>query len=366
MIRTSAALQPALDAIAGARRVAVDTEFHAERHFHPRLMLIQLRADRGPAWIVDPLADLDLAPLGEALSNVPLLLHGGAMDLQILHREIGMRPTSVFDTQIAAGCAGGGFPIRLQELVRRHLDLLVPKAETLSDWSQRPLSPDQLRYAADDVLLLEPLADALDEKLAAFGNTEIAAACTAEHVARCLLPEDHAQAWRTVPGAHLLDDTERAVLQALAAWRDGAAQERDVVRSNVVSDSMLLDLARRQPATFEALRANRRMPSQVWKREGPAVLACIAAGRTATPPPGPVSRGRLWRELVGVGARTAEAERGVAPELVLAEGTLDRLAAGLPIESWRASALGPEFTAFLEGRKGIVLPGEWKDLRFVV
>lgn len=339
--------------------MAVDTEFHSERHFHPRLMLIQLRADLGPAWLVDPLADLDLAPLGKALSEVPLLLHGGVMDLQILHREIGMRPISVFDTQISAGCAGGGFPIRLQELVRRHLDMRVPKTETLSDWSQRPLSADQLRYAADDVLLLEPLAGALEAKVAALGNTEIAAACTAEHVARALLPEDHQQAWRTVPGAHLLDDKERAVLQALAAWRDGAAQDRDVARSNVVSDSMLLDLARRQPTSFDALRANRRMPSQVWKREGSAVLACVAAGQTATPPPGPVSRGRLWRELVGVAARTSEAERGVAPELVLTEATIDRLAAGLPIESWRQSALGPEFSAFLEGRKGIFLPGKW-------
>jgi ribonuclease D len=366
LIRTSAALQPVLDAIAGARRVAVDTEFHAERHYHPRLMLIQLRADLGPAMLVDPLGDIDLAPLGKALSEVPLLLHGGVMDLQILHRETGMQPKSVYDTQIAAGCAGDGFPIRLQELVRRHLDLHLPKAATLSDWSQRPLSADQLSYAADDVLLLEPLADALDAKLAALGNIEIAAACTAEHVARALLPEDLSQAWRTVPGAHLLDDTERAVLQALAAWRDGTAQERDVTRSNVVSDSMLLDLARRQPASFEALRANRRMPSQVWKREGAAVLACIAAGRTATPPPGPVSRGRLWRELVGVAARTAEAERGVAPELVLTDATLDRLAAGLPIESWRGSALGPEFAAFLDGRKAIVLPGKWKDLHFAV
>ena len=290
MIRTSAALQPVLDAIAGARRVAVDTEFHSERHFHPKLMLVQLRADDGPAWLVDPLAGLDLRPLGEALSRVPLLLHGGAMDLQILHRVTGMRPLSVFDTQIAAGCVGDGYPVRLQELVRRHLDVRIPKTETLSDWSQRPLSEDQLRYAADDVLLLGPLAAELEAKLDARGNAELAAACTAEHVARALLPEDDEQAWRTVPGAQLLDDVERAVLQALTAWRDRAARERDVTRSNVVSDALLLDLSRRQPTSMDGLRANRRMPSQVWKRDGAAVLACVAAGRRASPPPGPRKR----------------------------------------------------------------------------
>ncbi len=361
MIRSAAALQPVLDAIATARRVAVDTEFHSERHFHPRLMLVQLRVDEGEAVLVDPLSGLDLRPLGEALSRVPLLMHGGAMDIQILHREAGLRPSAVFDTQIAAGCAGDGYPVRLQELVRRHLDLRLPKTETLSDWSQRPLSADQMRYAADDVLLLGPLADALEARLAAFGNTEVAAACTAEHVERALLPEDDTQAWRAVPGAHLLDGPERAVLQVLAAWRDRSARERDLPRSNVVSDAMLLDLARRQPATFEAMRANRRMPSQVWKRDGGSVLACIAAGREAPPPPPLSARGRPWADLVMAAGRVAEQHRGVATELVLTDATLDRLARGEPIEEWRKAALGAEFLDFVAGRKAIVLPGRWQN-----
>lgn len=361
MIRSAASLQPVLDAIASARRVAVDTEFHSERHFYPRLMLVQLRVDDGDAILVDPLSGIDLRPLGEALSRVPLLVHGGAMDLQILHRVAGLRPSSVFDTQIAAGCAGDGFPVRLQELVRRHLDLRVPKTETLSDWSQRPLSPDQLRYAADDVLLLGPLADALVAKLESLGNTETAAAATLEHVQRALLPEDDEQAWRAVPGAHLLDATERAILKSLAAWRDRAARERDLPRSNVVSDAMLLDLARRQPATPETLRANRRMPSQVWKRDGAAVLDCIARGRDATPPPPVGARPRAWTELVLAAGRVVESRRGIAPELVLNEATLERLYGGRPIEAWRKIGLGPEFMAFVAGEKAIVLPGEWRN-----
>lgn len=361
MIRTTADLLPVLDAIAAGRRVALDTEFHSERHFYPRLMLIQLRVDNGPAWLVDPLGDIDLAPLGAALSTVPLLVHGGAMDLQILHREMGVRPLAVFDTQIAAGCVGDGFPVRLQELLRRHLDIHVAKTETLSDWSVRPLSPEQLRYAADDVLLLAPLAAALEARLEASGNAALFEACTAEHVARALLPEDETAAWRSIPGAHLLDDRERAVLQALAAWRDSEARARDVTRSNVVSDAMLLDLARRQPTTYEALRANRRMPSQVWKRDGAAVLARVVAGRSAPPPPAPASRSRLWKDLVTAAARTAEAERGFAPELVLTDATLDRLAAGLPIEAWRREALGDQFHRFLSGKIGVRLPGAWTE-----
>jgi ribonuclease D len=360
LIRTKAALQPLLDAIAGGQRVALDTEFHSERHFHPRLMLVQLRVDEGPAWLVDPLAELDLGPLGAALSTVPLLLHGGAMDLQILHRDIGMTPCAVFDTQIAAGCAGDGYPVRLQELVRRHLDIRLPKTETLSDWSQRPLSEDQARYAADDVLLLPPLARKLEARLEQLGNTTIAAECTAELVARALRPEDDGTAWRHVPGAHLLDGPERAVLQGLTAWRERTARSRDMARANVVSDSMLLDLARRQPATPEALRANRRMPSQVWKRDGAEVLAQIAAWRDAAPPPALHPRPKPWSDLVLAAARTAEVHRGVAAELVLSEPTPERLAAGHPIEEWRNRALGPEFFQFLAGTSAISMPGQWR------
>lgn len=359
MIRTASELEPVLSAIASAGRVALDTEFHSERHFRPRLMLVQLRVDDGEAVLIDPLSGVDLRPLGEALSRVPLLVHGGAMDLQILHREAGLRPTAVFDTQIAAGFAGDGYPVRLQELVRRHLDLRVPKAETLSDWSQRPLTAEQLRYAADDVLLLEPLAAALRRRLDERGNTEAAAACTAEHVERALAPEDDTQAWRAVPGAHLLDAPERAVLQALTAWRDAAARERDLPRSNVVSDALLLDLARRQPTTVDGLRANRRMPSQVWKRDGAAVLARIAEGRVAPPPPPPTGRSRAWTDLVTAAGRIVEAQRGVATELVLTEGVLDRLAAAQPIEPWRVSTLGEDFLAFVSGRRGLALPGRW-------
>jgi ribonuclease D len=359
VIRSASELEPVLTAIASARRVALDTEFHSERHFRPRLMLVQLRVDEGEALLIDPLSGIDLRPLGEALSRVPLLVHGGAMDLRILQREAGLRPLAVFDTQIAAGFVGDGYPIRLQELVRRHLDRQVPKTETLSDWSQRPLSPDQLRYAADDVLLLEPLAAALSRRLDERGNAAAAAACTAEHVERALGPEDDSQAWRAVPGAHLLDDSGRAVLQALAAWRDATARERDLPRANVVSDAMLLDLARRQPTTPEGLRANRRMPSQVWKRDGAAVLARIAEGRAASAPPPTTARGRAWTDLVIAAGRIVEAERGAATELVLTEGVLDRLAAGLPIETWRASTLGEDFLAFVQGRRALALPGRW-------
>lgn len=362
MIQSPAALAPLLADLEVARRVAVDTEFHSERHYFPRLMLVQVRVDDGRPWLVDPLSGLDLRPLGAALSEAPLiLLHGGVMDIQILHREMGFVPKRVFDTQIAAGFAGGGYPIRLQELVKRFLDIHLPKTETLSDWSVRPLSEEQRRYAADDVLLLGQLVDAIAARLDERGFAGLADAAMREHVARALAADDKWELWRQIPGVNVLDPQERAVLRELAAWRDDTARERDTPRSSVVSDAMLLDLSRRQPANPDALRANRRMPSQVWKRDGAAVLAAVSRGAASRPVLGRDAGDRAWAELVLAAGRVAESESGIARELVLNDGVLERLAKGGSIEPWREAALGPRFMDFVAGRIGIGVPTIWRS-----
>jgi ribonuclease D len=219
------------------------------------------------------------------------------------------------------------------------------------------LSPDQLRYAREDVLLLPDLVRALEDRLASQDNAGIAEACTAEIYERTLETPNPDQAWRSVAGVHLLDGTERAVLRALVTWRDARARDLDMPRPNVASDAALFELARRQPATTDELKANRRTPSTLWKRDGEAVLACITEGRAAEPPAPALPRTRVWLDCVRTAARVAEGHRGVASELSLDARTLERIATGASVEGWREEALGPGFTAFLEGRASIVMPG---------
>lgn len=356
-IDTPQAFRAALPRVAEARVVAVDTEFHTERRFLPELMLLQMRVDEDEPLLVDPdpRRGLPLHELGPLLARVPVLVHGGAADVQLLRRATGARPNVVFDTQVAAACAGEGYPARLQELVWRNLGLLLDKTWTLSDWARRPLTAVQLTYAAEDVLVLGELRARIEARLSERGTTAIAAAATAELLERALDADDDADAWRTVTGAHLLDGAEAAVLQALAAWRQAAARDRDVPRHTVLSDAMLLDLSRRRPASAEALRANRRLSSAIIKRDGDAVLAAVrgAAGGSIAPLH-PWSR--AWAELVRAAGRVAEARSGVALELLLPDRVLNALHEGRPIEDWRASVLGEEFFAFVEGRGSISLP----------
>jgi ribonuclease D len=358
LVRTPAALDHAVRTLAQAPSVALDTEFHPERQYFPQLMLVQLRAEGDEPLLVDPLDGLDLRPLGEVLAAVPVLLHGGSMDIAILKRVTGFAPNVVFDTQVMAGWVGFGFPIRLQELAREFCALQMRKAETLSDWSLRPLSPDQLRYAADDVLVLHGIRDGLLERLTRNGTLEAALACQAELVELALAPEDDEAAWQGVQGAHLLDEGERRVLVELARWRQQEARGRNIPRHSIVPDSVLVDISRRQPETIDVLRMNRRMPSSCWKKEGDAILRCVALGRTrqAPPPLTPAGRPRGWMDLVRAAARVAEARSGVAAELLAPDRIVSSLGDPSRLAPWRRDQLGDDFFEFLKGYRPLQNP----------
>lgn len=354
LIRTDSALQAVLPLLLNAKEISVDTEFHTEKHYYPNLLLVQLRPDDGDIFLVDPLGPIDLGLLAPVLATVPLLLHGGQMDIQLLTRATGVRPIQVYDTQIAAACCGQGYPIRLSELLHRNLGLNLSKAETLSDWSRRPLSTEQLTYAADDVRLLPALATALRTAVNLRGNTDIAQAAMEE---LRLQSEDLSILWTHIPGAQTLDGPGRAALQALSIWRETTAQTRNIVRTALISDGLLLDLARRRPQSIETMSANRRMPSIVWKRDGAALLEVL---HNAKQIPLPVhGQPKIWLDLVRAAARVVEREQGVSVELLMPDLVLAALSHGMSIANWRTQALGPKFEQFLKGEIGIELPGRW-------
>jgi ribonuclease D len=353
-IGSDAALRAWLPRLEAAVQVAVDCEFHTERTYRPRLMLLQLAADGGEPLLVDPIS-VSLQPLASALSQPTLLTHSGGTDLQILHDACGLRPRRVFDTQVAAGCCGLGYPTRLADVARQVTGEDMAKGETLSDWSARPLSAEQVRYAADDVRVLGPLAAALAARVASLGNDEACEGGCAELVRGALARPDALDAWRSVQGAQVLDAAERSALRAIAAWRDREAAARDVPRHSLVGDALLLDIARRRPTSLDGLRANRRMPGAVWKSHGPALLAALAVA-SAEAPPAVHPRGRAWSDVVRAAGRVVEAQRGVAVDLLLDDETLARLAGGERAEGWRAGLLDDAFYAFLSGAGALRLP----------
>ncbi len=345
VVDTAVGLERELEALSLAESIAVDTEFHPERSYLPRLFLVQLCAEGGEPVLIDPLA-LSLAPLGAVLSGARVVVHGGDWDLRLLAHHTGFVPTRVSDTQRVAAFAGLGWPRRLQDLLLEVLGVALDKGSTLSDWSRRPLSAAQLAYAAADVRLLLELDRVLRERVAGFGNAEWLAQAEADHLGEVLRPTDPDLAWRRVPGAQLLDDRSRTALQALAAWREKQARTADLPLNQVVPDAHLLDLARRRPSTLEEIRENRRFHSSVWKVHGAALLGCLQEGRAA---PAPLPRGGQV-ELLRAAARAAASPRGMAGEFLLSECEMEYIVSGSGSPSWRLQALGPDFTGFRQGR----------------
>jgi ribonuclease D len=356
-LRTDAALQAVLPGLLASEKLYLDTEFHTERSYHPKLMLVQLRGDEGEIFLVDPFG-VDLSLLRPLIEQVPVVLHGGQMDVQILRRVVGAAPQRIFDTQVAAACVGMGWPCRLQELVTRLLAVPMDKAETLSDWSKRPLSEEQMRYAADDVWVLPPLERLLRKQLQERSVEEVASFFTDEVLSGA---DDPGELWRAVPGSANLDDAGRRALQVLARWRDSTAQLRDLPRNGVLSDALMLDLARRRPKTVDGMQANRRMPSQVWKLDGAAILELLHLPGSAPLPA--ISRPRAWVDMVRAAGRIVELKTGISVDLLLPDRVMGRLSRNEAPEEWRTQVLGRDFFRFLSGETPVQMPAEWAAVK---
>lgn len=362
-----------LDDLVGAlretRRIAVDTEFHAERRFLPELYLVQLHVEGGDTWIVDPrppTGQPDLLPrLVDALLGVTWVVHAGEQDLRVLSVALGGLPDVILDTQLAAGLATTHWPAPYQGLVEQHLGVRIDKAETLSDWSRRPLTAAQLGYAAVDVQHVLPLWDRLSELLADLGRTETAALACADARRIALDGPDDADAFREIGASAALTPAALLVLQELAAWRMERARATNQPVRAVLNDGVLVDLARRQPITVGSLLSNRRLPKSINKDAEELVHRIArAAGRPEFALPLIVRRRtpewrraawlQLWAECIGE-------RRRFSAGLALPRPLIESLVAAPPIGrdavrerlGWRDALTGDAIGDALGGTVGL-------------
>ena len=344
--------------------VALDTEFVFERTFRPRLGLIQIAAG-GEIALVDTVRIADLSPLAALLTapNVRKIVHSGSGDVPILRRATGASPQPLFDTQIAAAFAGLGPSLSYAALIRELCAVELPKHETRTDWLRRPLSTDQLRYAAEDVEQLEAAATELERRLRELGRLEWALEDSAE---LSLLESDAADAsvaWRRGKGLDRLPPHGRAVARALAAWREREADRLDLARSFLLRDETLLALARRDAIApqeiaklpgFEARRHAQHAAR--WVEALDAARAAVEAGTApAEPARLPAEererRGALEDAISALVGRRA-GELGLSPELLLSRRQRDRA-----LSAWRDSG-GGSLAESVGGFRGRLLGAE--------
>jgi ribonuclease D len=351
---------PELEAL-GARlatqpRIGLDTEFLRERTYRAQLCLLQL-SGAAEAACVDPLA-LDLAPLAALLgaARTVKVMHASRQDLEVLLPLTGL-VQPVFDTQIAAALTGLPAQIGYADLVRRLLKRELPKSHTRTDWSRRPLSPEQLEYALDDVRYLLPLADELEQQLARLGRREWLAeelAGLTDAGALSLAPEN---AWQRLKGLRELDPARQRLARSLAAWRERTAIEHDRPRGWILDDALLREIVQQVPRSVSALAQLPAMPPALVKRRGGELLELVRAAQIPEPAPPLPGRARpdpakaaLVKQLSTLVQATA-AELNLAPEVLATRRDLEQLAEGgrdaAVLRGWRGAALGARLLSVL-------------------
>jgi len=368
LVTTDEQLAAALEMLSGSNFIALDTEFMRERTYYASLCLIQAATPDACA-IIDPLAGMDLQPLWTFLNDRSRLkvLHSGRQDLEVLTQAMAASsvddPTSVaavpgplFDTQVAAALLGSPAQVGYATLIAERVGHSLPKAHTRTDWSRRPLSAEQLEYAADDVRYLVPLYLDLQAALSARGRTQWQSEEADDMEDPALYRIEPADAWRRLKGLDRLRPDQRATVKLLAEWREARAMRKDKPRGWILADEFVRAIAERMPTsrveldTIEGLSANflRKRSEEIIDlvKQGRANAAAEAPAITPVrPDPALVARTTRLLALVRSEAQRLE----VAPELlatrrdveqIVFSGRSDHMTAG-----WRREAIGEKLLA---------------------
>ena len=360
LIERSEALEEISRRWAEAPVLGLDTEFVRTNTFFHKLGLIQV-SDGRTSWLIDPLAVRDLSPLAEVFrSSGVKVLHSASEDIEVFYRFLGALPAPLFDTQIAGAFAGAGSFLSYQKLVAAYLGTELAKEETRTDWMARPLSAAQLAYAAEDVAFLVPLYERLRRDLESLGRLSWAIEDSAVLLDTSRFEEETETAYLRVKGAGRLDRRQLAALRTLASWREREARRRDLPRSFVLREDLLLALAARRPQNLRDLQRLPAFDPRQAARDGALWLQLVEQAESlaeAELPPRiagkPFSPGaRQLENRLRERVRKKAAALGVAPEILAPRRILDALLRltvskadpRLPreLQGWRREVIGED------------------------
>jgi ribonuclease D len=344
----------------------------SEGRYRALLCLVQVAVEDGDASggsrivLIDAFDAVDVAPLARLLAEreIEVILHAGRQDVAILRRVWRTAVTNIFDTQIVAGFAGASAQAGYANLLGQILGRRVGKSASYTRWDARPLTAEQLSYAAEDVAHLLELADELEGRLRESGRVGWARE-ECRRLESATDERDPETAWERLPRIGQLDPRSRAVAKELAAWRERTASSEDRPVASVLADQTLVELAKRKPSSLEALGQIRGIHPSGIRRRGQAILGAIAAGLAAAPIPREPARERFdptdgpLIALAEALLRARAAEAGLAYELIASRAELEQIVGAVrradpepavrTLEGWRAALVGDDLRALLTG-----------------
>ncbi|RIK88749.1 MAG: ribonuclease D [Hyphomicrobiales bacterium] len=358
-------LEDAIDRLGRSDFVTIDTEFIRETTFWPELCLIQL-ASPGATALIDPLASgIDLAPFFRLMGDegITKVFHAARQDIEIIFHLGNLIPHPVFDTQVAAMVCGFGDSVSYDQLVQKVTGARIDKSSRFTDWRHRPLSDKQLDYALADVTHLvdvyRHLAERLEREDRAHWLNEEMQVLTARETYDPH-PDD---AWKRLK-MRVKKPQELAVVQAVAAWREREARERNVPRGRILKDDAIFEIAQQAPRDSADLGRLRSTP-RGWERSSTAaaLIGVVNAAldlpkdqlprlpRHAQQPEGTSAAAELLKVLLKLVAE----EEGVAPKVLASADDIEKIAArgeeaDVPaMHGWRREVFGERALALVRG-----------------
>jgi ribonuclease D len=370
---SSVVLEQVAARASAAGRIALDTEFMGEGRYRTLLCLIQLAVAEGEdaeqIEILDPLDDAFRGePLARVLADpkIELVVHAGRQDIALLRRTLACEARNVFDTQIAAGFLGMPAQCSYETLLVELLGVKLAKSASFTRWDTRPLSPEQLSYAREDVVHLSALAAELERRLDQAGRLRWARE-ECEFLERVSDERDLDAIFRRLPRVRGMSATSQGVARELVGWREQTAAKRDRPVQSVLGDAPLVEIAKRRPSSLRKLEEIRGVAHNSLHKRGEELLTAVRRGteraqqplesgpRPAHPQPGDAPLIALSEALVKARAREADlayellASRADLQAIVTGERTGER-ADVRTLHGWRGELVGNELLELLGGR----------------
>ena len=359
-------LQQLCESIKDAPLLILDTEFVREKTYRAKLCLIQIATDDIVAC-VDPIALSDLSPLMDIINDESKLkvLHAARQDYEIFYDLNKQLPQPLFDSQLAASLLGYGEQVGYGSLVEKVIGVQLDKAHTRTDWSKRPLSTAQIRYASDDVFYLRQLYPILKQKLSVQGreswlDEEFSALCKPE-----LFVTQPKNAWNKVKGINRLRPRQLAAAMNISEWREEMAIKNDRPRRWILADDTLLAAAQLLPKSVSQLETIANIKKAVVDNSGKIILSCVKKALeldpedlpSTTKPKRLTADQEIIADLLMTQIKLIAKEQSISPANIANRKMIEKLINGETdialLTGWRYQLAGKKVQGLLSGEFGL-------------
>ncbi len=367
-IDTAAQLAELCNRISQESWIALDTEFLREKTYYPVFCLLQIAT---PEWVVcvDPIALTDLSELLDVINNKKLIkvLHSCRQDLEIFYQLTGVVTAPVFDTQLAAPLLGFQENPGYAMLVSSFLNINLPKTHTRTDWSARPLSEEQLKYAADDVIYLCKIYQIMTQKLEDLGRANWLDKDFERLTNQELYQLSPCNAWQKIKGKNRLTGKQLSIVQKLTEWREKTAQSENRPKNWLVRDDLLLELAKLKPESVNELAKIRNLNERVSKRYGKIICQLIKEAKNSTPIPlddntktsKKSQKQEAILDVLSAVVRIRADENSLNPVVLAGRKDLEKLLLDNDnnplLDEWRYDMVGKELQGLIQGNYTLTL-----------